>query len=121
MSPKLMIWASVVLSAVAQVFLKEGMSRLQRQVQGESTVATLAMGVVRQSFVWLWAGSFIAATVLWLVGLRHLELSYAYPLVAAGYVLVSLLSAFFFHERVDGNRWMAVAVICCGVMLIAGS
>jgi drug/metabolite transporter (DMT)-like permease len=63
----------------------------------------------------------VLATALWLLGLQKLELSYAYPLVAFGYILVNVLSALFFHEAVDRNRWMAVAVIGLGVMLIAGS
>jgi len=121
MNPKLMIWASVALSALAQVFLKQGLCNLQRSVGANSTALSLALGVIRQSFVWLWAGCFAAATGLWLLGLQKLDLSYAYPLVATGYVLVSILSALLFHERVDRNRWAAVGVISLGVMLIAGS
>ena len=30
MNPKLMIWASVALSALAQIFLKQGLRNLQR-------------------------------------------------------------------------------------------
>jgi drug/metabolite transporter (DMT)-like permease len=121
MSPKLMIWASVVLSAVAQIFLKQGLSNLQAASSGGESTVALAVGVMRQGFVWLWGTCFVAATGLWLIGLQKLELSYAYPLVAFGYVLVSLLSAFFFDERVDRNRWVAVAVISLGVLLIARS
>ena len=121
MSPKLMIWASVALSALAQIFLKQGLSKLQRALGTERSVLSLASGVVRQSFIWLWGVSFVAATALWLLGLQKLELSYAYPLVAAGYVLVNILSVLFFHERVDRNRWVSVAMISLGVMLIAGS
>ena len=58
---------------------------------------------------------------LWLGGLQKLDLSYAYPLVSVGYVLVTLLSAVVVHERVDGRRWLAVGVISLGVILIAGS
>jgi multidrug transporter EmrE-like cation transporter len=53
--------------------------------------------------------------------LQKLDLSYAYPLVSIGYVLVCVLSAVFFHERVDRNRWLAILVIGSGVILIAGS
>jgi drug/metabolite transporter (DMT)-like permease len=121
MNPKLMIWASVALSALAQIFLKQGLINLQRTMGVDRSVLSLGWGVIRQGFVWLWGGCFVGATVLWLLGLQKLELSYAYPLVAAGYVLVSILSALFFRERVDRNRWAAVAVISLGVMLIAGS
>jgi len=122
MSPKLMIWTSVVLSALAQVFLKYGLTRAQKnRAGGGPGVLGLLVSVITQSFVWLWGLCFVLATVLWLLGLQRLDLSYAYPLVSFGYVLVSILSVLFFHERVDGNRWAAIAVISVGVMLIAGS
>ena len=126
MSPKLMIWISVALSALAQIFLKRGLTKLRAQRKenygrANSGLLGLALGVVRQEFIWLWGICFVVAMALWLAGLQKLDLSYAYPLVSLGYVLVTMLSAIFFRERVDGNRWLAVGVICMGVMLIAGS
>jgi len=116
-----MIWTSVLLSALAQVFLKNGLTRVQKNRADQPGLLGLLLGVISQSFVWLWGLCFVLATTLWLLGLQKLDLSYAYPLVSFGYVLVSILSAMFFHERVDGNRWAAIAVISVGVMLIAGS
>jgi drug/metabolite transporter (DMT)-like permease len=113
MSPKLMIWLSVILSAVAQIFLKQGLSSLQKRRAGADP-GSIILGVVREAYVWLWGMCFV-------LGLQKLDLSYAYPLVAFGYVLVNILSAFFFHEKVDSSRWIAVAIIGMGVMLIAGS
>ena len=121
MNPKLMIWASVSLSAVAQICLKHGLNRIRTSKSARLRPAVMVMSVVCQPFVWAWGICFVIATGLWLLGLQKLELSYAYPLVSFGYVIVNLLSAFFFHERVDRNRWLAVAVICLGVFLIAGS
>jgi multidrug transporter EmrE-like cation transporter len=121
MSPKLMIWISVALSAFAQVFLKRGMTGLRLRTRSGRGLPSLLLGVASQGFIWLWAGCFAVATVLWLVGLQKLDLSYAYPLVSIGYVLVCVLSAVFFHERVDRNRWLAILVIGSGVILIAGS
>jgi drug/metabolite transporter (DMT)-like permease len=120
-NPKLMIWGSVCLSALAQICLKHGLNGMRRSYTTPQRPAEMALGVARQPFVWAWGICFVAATGLWLLGLQKLDLSYAYPLVSFGYVLVNLLSAFFFHERVDRNRWAAVAVICLGVALIAGS
>jgi drug/metabolite transporter (DMT)-like permease len=120
MTPKLMIWSSVVLSAVAQIFLKHGLTQARRNSRrGEA--AAMLLGVATQPFVWLWAASFVLATGLWLVGLRRLDLSYAYPLISFGYVLVNLLSGYFFGERVDRNRWIAILVISFGVILTAAS
>jgi drug/metabolite transporter (DMT)-like permease len=121
MNPKLMIWISVVLSAVAQIFLKHGLSNLQAEGPRKPGVLPLIFGVIRQTYIWYWGFCFVLAMALWLAGLQKLDLSYAYPLVSIGYVLVTFLSWLFFNERVDGRRWLAVAVICLGVVLVAGS
>jgi undecaprenyl phosphate-alpha-L-ara4N flippase subunit ArnE len=126
MNPKLMICISVALSALAQVFLKRGLTNLRLRWDGNrdrevSGLLGVVIAVVRQEFIWLWGICFVVAMGLWLAGLQKLDLSYAYPLVSLGYVLVTILSAIFFRERVNGNRWLAVGVICVGVMLIAGS
>ena len=122
MNPRAMIWISVTLSALAQVFLKQGLNGLKRKpVSTTGNVLQLALGVAQQGWIWLWAFSFVVATALWLLGLQKLQLSYAYPLLSIGYLLVNLLSAVVFRERVDGMRWMAVAIISAGVVLIANS
>ena len=121
MNPKVMIWISVALSALAQIFLKQGLTSFQsRRVVGKGFMSSV-LGIARQICVWLWAFCFVVAMALWLVGLRKLDLSYAYPLVSVGYVIVSVLSAVFFRERVDRYRWLSVAIISLGVGLIAGS
>ena len=48
MSPKLMIWLSVILSAVAQIFLKQGLSSLQKRRAGADP-GSIILGVVRDS------------------------------------------------------------------------
>jgi drug/metabolite transporter (DMT)-like permease len=63
----------------------------------------------------------VAATGLWLLGVQRLDLSYAFPLLSLGYILVNILSMAFFRERVDHMRWLAVAIISLGVVLIAQS
>ncbi|HEX7962932.1 MAG TPA: EamA family transporter [Terriglobales bacterium] len=119
MTSKSLILISVVLSGLAQVSLKKGMNHVQQR--NGSGVWSLIWAVLRERFVWLWGFSFIIATSLWLVGLQKVDLSYAYPLVSLGYVLVSVLAIKFFNEKIDSNRWTAILVICAGVMAIAGS
>jgi undecaprenyl phosphate-alpha-L-ara4N flippase subunit ArnE len=74
-----------------------------------------------EPWIWIWAGSFCVAAVLWLLGVQYLDLSYAFPLLSCGYVLVTLLSIIVFKERVGALRWLAVGIISAGVALIAGS
>jgi drug/metabolite transporter (DMT)-like permease len=122
MNPKAMIWLSVVLSAGAQVFLKHGLNRIRDRRQGmPASSLSLIIAVFGEAWVWLWAASFVVATGLWLLGVQRLDLSYAFPLLSLGYILVNLLSMILFRERVDGMRWLAVAIISVGVILIARS
>ena len=122
LSPKLLIWLSVMLSAAAQIFLKTGMTRLRTGNKGEKSGAVSSiLGALREVFVWLWAFSFAVALVLWIVGLQKVDLSYAYPLVSGGYVLVTALAALFLREKVPGRRWFAIVMICVGVWLISAS
>ena len=122
LSPKLLIWISVLLSAAAQIFLKTGMTRLRTKHKSENAGAISSIfSALGEPFVWLWALSFVVALVLWIVGLQKVDLSYAYPLVSGGYVLVTILAALFLGERVPGKRWFAIVVICIGVWLISAS
>src|SRR5438874_8540878 len=119
MGAKILILISVVLSGLAQVFLKKGMNHVQQR--SSSRIWNLALAVLSEGFVWLWGLSFVIATSFWLIGLQKVDLSYAYPLVSLGYVLVSVLAVKFFNEKIDGSRWTAILIICGGVIAIASS
>ena len=122
MNPKTMVWLSVVLSAIAQVSLKHGLNHVKLRIQRRGASALSRVSAVAQEiWVWLWGACFIVATGLWLLGVQRLDLSFAFPLLSVGYILVNLLSMLLFRERVDGMRWLAVMIICVGVILIARS
>lgn len=122
MNPKAMIWLSVALSAGAQVFLKHGLNRIRDRRAGmPASPLSLIVAVFGEGWIWLWGASFVVATGLWLLGVQRLDLSYAFPLLSLGYILVNLLSMVLFRERVDGMRWLAVGIISLGVIIIARS
>lgn len=62
---------------------------------------------------------FAANTLLWLIILSGLELSYIYPMVSINYVLIALTSRIFFKEKVDKMRWLSIFIIICGVVLVS--
>ena len=119
MVAKTLILISVILSGLAQVSLKKGMNHVQQR--SGTGVSNLIVAVLIERFVWLWGFSFVIATSLWLIGLQRVDLSYAYPLVSLGYVLVSVLAIKLFNEKIDANRWTAILIICAGVIAIASS
>ena len=98
---------SVMLNAVAQISLRR-------------SAALRETGRVRQARSWLiaWGLSFCVATVLWIAAIRTADISYAYPLLGAGYVLTALLAWIFLRERISWFRWSAVLVITAGVIVV---
>jgi len=114
---EVLVWVSLILSALAQVCLRKG----TRSLTGRFDLAALSFWLEMASSIWIWCwgASFAVATALWLVALSRVDVSYAVPLLSAGYILVAILSKFLLREQVSFGRWSAVAVIAAGVVLIA--
>jgi len=111
-NPLISLSGSIVLSSAAQIFLKRGV--------GSPDAQSFARRLL-SPFVLLWGLCFAAATLLWIVALSHMDISYAYPMLGSGYVIVTVVAIVFLKERVSLQRWAAVLVIAIGAMMIAGS
>lgn len=57
----------------------------------------------------------------WIAVLSRLDLSYAYPFLALNFVLIAIVSRLFLGESVPWDRWLGIAVICVGILLVARS
>jgi len=106
--PIALILGSVGVSTVAHVFLKMGAGRI-----GE--------GVASWFNAWLLGGAAAhgLALVLWVFALSRAPLSYAYPFIALGFVATNLVAAHALGETVAPERWIGVALICAGVVIVA--
>lgn len=111
--PWLALSGSIALSSCAQIALKYGVNRRRPQAAW--------WHLAFSPWVLLWGASFALATLLWVVALRVLDLSYAYPLLGFGYVLVTALAALLLRERVSKLHWLAVLLIAFGAACVARS
>ena len=53
--------------------------------------------------------------------LKHVEVSYAYPFISMGFVIVLLISYFLFNENVNAVRIAGVALIVAGIIMVGRS
>ncbi len=64
---------------------------------------------------------YLGSSILWVLILQRRNLSYVYPIVSLGYVLVVIASCFILGENISLLRWTGVGIICIGVSLDAQS
>ena len=109
----------VLLISAAQLSLKLGADAARAHSSGGSKdflVAALTNWVVLGGFV-----LYGLSAVLWLFVLARVELSYAYPFVSLGFVLMSVAGAFLLGETLGPLRVAGTALICLGVIAVARS
>jgi multidrug transporter EmrE-like cation transporter len=51
--------------------------------------------------------------------LARVEVSYAYPFLSVGYVVVTVMGYFFFQENLSWTRVVGIGVIVVGVLLMS--
>lgn len=114
-----LILLSVGLAAVAQLTLKAGMNRVT-EANGAATLSGGSLKAIASNPV-VWAGLalFGLSALAWLFVLSRTSLSFAYPFASLTYLLIVLVDRFVFHEEVPPARWVGVALIMAGIVLVA--
>jgi undecaprenyl phosphate-alpha-L-ara4N flippase subunit ArnE len=67
---------------------------------------------------WLWLALAALGSLVWLLVLQRLEVGIAYPMLSLNFVLVTLVARFVFHETIDRQHWLGVALVIGGVVLL---
>lgn len=106
-SSVVLVLIASVLGSFGAVFLKIASAKLDRgfiHIVSWSSFAGVAL--------------YVASSVFYVAGVRNGELSVLYPMVALGYVWTLIWSRMLFGEPVTRQKYLAVAIILCGIFLI---
>ena len=117
MTLTLLLTLCAVMSIVAQVCLKLGAERIRGALSSPLT----AWRAFLQPLIWCGGGLYAGGTVLWIQVLTQADLSFAYPFAALSYAGGVLTSQWLLKEKVSALRWTGLAIIVCGVILVATS
>ena len=118
---KLMAFAflliAVLLSASGELLLKHGMSQVGVfTFELPMLVRIFLMPQIVLGFALVFGGA-----IFWLAVISRVDLSFAYPMLALGYIIVVFASWLFFQEPLNAAKLVGVAVICSGVVILARS
>src|SRR3989344_4829664 len=100
-----MVLVCTVLISIAQILYKK-------------SIAQLSIGVaalLTSPFLWAGLALYGLGAVILIIALRGGDLSALYPIIATGYIWVSILSVYFFGETMNLLKWSGVAGIVLGI------
>ena len=114
MKDLLLIIISVAIGAVGQIAFKFGAMQMVEN-PGITLLEKIKWPIVLGLFL------YGISTIIWIMALKKVELSYAYPMVSLGYVFVFIASYFIFHEPINWLRIGGMLFILVGIAFIAKS
>ena len=109
---------SVLLNALAQIFLKLGMKQISPLDIKNNLMHTSTM-IILNPYIIIGFISYGVSIILWLWVLSKVDVSLAYPFQALGYILVTILAWLIFHEEINALRVSALIFITLGLILLA--
>ncbi len=110
-----LIVVGVLLNAGAQIALKKGL----QAAGGLDLHAGALVKVLLQPWVLAGLACYAVSVVVWLGALSMVDVNYAYPFLALGFLANALMAKAFLGEAIPPMRWVALAVIVAGVGLQA--
>ena len=112
------------LGIIGQLLLKKGMIHIGEVnlfSGGLSKFVKTVWMMFTNKIILLGVFLFACSSLFWLIVLSGLDLSYVYPMISLSYVLTAIGSKIFFQEHVNRMRWLSIAVIIFGVILVSSS
>lgn len=115
-NPWFQLGLEAILVTASEVLLKIGASET---LSGGTAIEWL--GISGLTSPWTWGGivTIVLSFLCWIYVLRHVPLSVAFPLSNVVHVSIPLSSWIFLGEAISTRRWLGIAVVICGLMLVA--
>lgn len=103
----LLITLSVIFLSIGQILFKKVSLQLHSLLKFQSVETIILFAVALMLYC--------VSTVMWLFSLKELELSKAYMLFSLAFILVPILSHYYFHEKYTIHNFIGGCFIILGV------
>jgi multidrug transporter EmrE-like cation transporter len=117
--PYLFIFATILLTVYGQLVIKWQLG--QAGTIGEATADRIAFVLRLALNPWI-ISSYVAAflaSLTWMVAVRQLELSHAYPFMSLSFVLILIFSGVLFRETITAPKILGMFLIVAGIVAIS--
>lgn len=108
-----------ICDTLSQLFLKFSINSLDLHINSIRKIIGLLWRLIRIPRVW---GSFLFSTLslfIWLFVLSKADLNLAFSLDSMHYIFIALGSMLLLKEKIGTARWMGIASIMVGIILVS--
>jgi drug/metabolite transporter (DMT)-like permease len=88
------------------------------EMQDPASVFHFFVRAFASGTVWLGVILLLAFFISYTLVLSWADFSFVQPASSLSYVIVALLGHFFLHEFVSPLRWVGIALLCMGVLIV---
>ena len=114
--------ASIILNVCGQISIKQSILNYQDLAGGNAYFGmATALPILTAPLTLLGLLLYAVSAIFWISALSRVELSYAYPLLGIGYVLVSVVAWKLWGEAFGVQRVIGTLVVALGVILVGTS
>ncbi len=108
-----LILSGVLLNAFAQIAMKKAVS-----ATGMEWSLVPLVRLFLHPWMLICLSCYAVSVVVWAAAMNHVPVNFAYPFLALGFVAGAFMSVIFLGETIPPLRWLALAVIVAGVVLL---
>jgi uncharacterized membrane protein len=108
----------VTFGPLGDVFLGKGMKGVGAAAWGPSEIVHFFARAFTSGTVWLGIALLLAFFVAYTLVLSWADFSFVQPASSIAYGIVALLGHFLLGEVVSTTRWIGIAIICLGVLIV---
>ena len=117
-----LIAVSVLMSSLAQIVLKAGMSTQSVATSLSGGLKwSAAASVATSPLVLVGLGIYFASAVVWLLVLARVQVSLAYPFVGLGFIVTMILGWLVHGDSLTPARVVGTLLIAMGVFVLSRS
>jgi uncharacterized membrane protein len=113
-----MILLMVVCANTGDLMLKRGMLQIGAVQTTPAGIWHALLSTIHDGTIWLGILFLIGFTFCYMTAVSWADYSYVMPAGAFGYAIQTTLAVVVLHEAVNVQRWIGVALIVAGVLLV---
>ena len=114
----LVVLLMVVCASTGDLLLKRGMSQMGAVYITLPGLWHAFLSTLQNPTIWLGILFLIGYTLSYMTAVSWADYSYVMPAGAFGYAVQTILAVAVLHEVVNAQRWIGVALIVTGVLLV---